>query len=85
MILPGVNIGRMAVVGSGAVVTRDVPERGIVVGNPARLRAFACDCGRTLALSESEGSRRVHSCASCGRAYEISAEIYATLDERTSK
>ena len=36
-ILPGVRIGRGAVVGAGAVVSRDVPDHGIVVGNPARL------------------------------------------------
>jgi UDP-2-acetamido-3-amino-2,3-dideoxy-glucuronate N-acetyltransferase len=84
VILPGVRIGRMAVVGSGAVVTRDVPERGIVVGNPARLRAFACDCGHTLALRPG-GGRRVHLCATCGRTYEISVDISAALDERTLK
>ena len=35
-ILPGVNIGRGAVVGAGAIVTKDVPEWTIVAGNPAR-------------------------------------------------
>lgn len=85
VILPGVRIGRMALVGSGAVVTRDVPERGIVVGNPARLRAFACDCGHTLALRQVEGLPNVHSCATCGRTYEIPADIRAMIDEQTSK
>lgn len=36
-ILPGVVIGCNALVGAGSVVTRDVPENGVVVGNPARL------------------------------------------------
>jgi acetyltransferase-like isoleucine patch superfamily enzyme len=36
-ILPGVRIGAEAMVGAGSVVTRDVPARGVVVGNPARL------------------------------------------------
>jgi acetyltransferase-like isoleucine patch superfamily enzyme len=68
VVLPGVDIGRMAIVGSGAVVTKDVPERAIVYGNPARAHGFACDCGHTLtqrALSE-------FGCSVCGRKYEIS-------------
>ena len=69
VVLPGVRIGRMAVVGSGAVVTRDVPERGIVVGNPARLRGFACDCGHTLREVGAES----YECPKCGRTYQVSA------------
>jgi UDP-2-acetamido-3-amino-2,3-dideoxy-glucuronate N-acetyltransferase len=63
VVLPGVRIGRMAIVGSGAVVTRDVPERAIVVGSPARVKGYACDCGHTLA--------RDHTCPECGRKYSI--------------
>jgi acetyltransferase-like isoleucine patch superfamily enzyme len=37
VLLPGVEIGRRAVVGAGAVVVEAVPERGLVLGNPARL------------------------------------------------
>ncbi|MDM5121175.1 sugar O-acetyltransferase [Aeromonas rivipollensis] len=37
MLLPGVTIGREAIVGAGAVVTRDVPAGARVVGNPARI------------------------------------------------
>jgi maltose O-acetyltransferase len=37
ILLPGVSIGRNAVVGSGAVVTRNVPENTVVAGNPARV------------------------------------------------
>jgi acetyltransferase-like isoleucine patch superfamily enzyme/dTDP-4-dehydrorhamnose 3,5-epimerase-like enzyme len=36
-ILPGLTIGRAAMVGAGAVVTRDVPPNAVVVGNPARI------------------------------------------------
>ncbi|MCB0164567.1 MAG: WxcM-like domain-containing protein [Anaerolineae bacterium] len=39
-ILPGVTIGVNAMVGAGAVVTRDVPPNAIVVGNPARIRGY---------------------------------------------
>lgn len=37
MILPGVTIGRGAIVGAGAVVSRNVPEFAVVVGNPAQV------------------------------------------------
>ncbi len=36
-ILPGIKIGRNSLVGAGSVVTKDVPENAVVVGNPARV------------------------------------------------
>jgi acetyltransferase-like isoleucine patch superfamily enzyme/dTDP-4-dehydrorhamnose 3,5-epimerase-like enzyme len=39
-ILPGVSIGRGAMVGAGAVVTHDVPPYAVVVGNPARISGY---------------------------------------------
>src|SRR5690606_24379880 len=40
-ILPGITIGRNAMVGAGSVVTRSVPPNAIVVGNPARITGYA--------------------------------------------
>jgi acetyltransferase-like isoleucine patch superfamily enzyme len=37
-VLKGVTIGDRAVVGAGAVVTRDVPDRHLAAGNPAQIR-----------------------------------------------
>jgi len=48
VVLPGVTVGEFAMVGAGAVVTRDVPGHGLVYGNPARLHGYVCRCGRLL-------------------------------------
>jgi acetyltransferase-like isoleucine patch superfamily enzyme len=37
VILPGVTVGRRAIVGAGAVVTKDVPDDGVAIGVPARI------------------------------------------------
>ncbi len=47
-IVCGVTIGEYAMIGAGSVVTKDVPPHGLVVGNPARLVWFVCECGERL-------------------------------------
>lgn len=50
-IICGTVLGQWAMVGAGAVVTKDVPDYGLVIGNPARLIGFVCPCGEKLQLS----------------------------------
>nr|WP_284150633.1 hypothetical protein [Campylobacter hyointestinalis] len=40
LVLKGVNIGNGAIIGGGAVVTKDVPDYAVVVGNPAKILKF---------------------------------------------
>jgi UDP-2-acetamido-3-amino-2,3-dideoxy-glucuronate N-acetyltransferase len=63
-VLPGIEIGRWAMIGAGAVVTKSVPNYALVVGNPARLRAWVCECGQKLGKFK-RGSTH---CA-CGKRY----------------
>lgn len=60
-IVCGVTIGEYATIGSGSVVTKDVPEHALVVGNPARQIGWVCECGFKL----DENGR----CVKCGCNY----------------
>lgn len=64
-ILPKVVIGAWALVGAGAVVTEDVPDYGLVVGNPARLVGFVCACGTRLVPGEENDDTMVARCPRC--------------------
>lgn len=69
---PGVTIGRFAMVGMGSVVTRDVPDFAIVVGNPAKVVGSACACGETLPQPDLASARPAGTeCSSCGAHYVL--------------
>ena len=67
-ILPGLTIGAWAMVGAGAVVTRDVSSHALVIGNPARQVGWVCRCGTKLTLEEGN----TWTCR-CGEGYVLGA------------
>jgi UDP-2-acetamido-3-amino-2,3-dideoxy-glucuronate N-acetyltransferase len=66
-IVCGATIGAYAFVGAGAVVTKDIADHALVVGNPGRVTGWVCECGVKLAA----GARPPESatCAACGIGY----------------
>lgn len=66
------RIGRFAMVGMGSVVTRDVGDFQLVVGNPARSIGAVCRCGYPVARwPAAKPVDQTASCLKCGRAYRI--------------
>ncbi len=64
-VLCGHTIGAYALVGAGSVVTFDVPEHALVMGNPARVRGYVCRCGEKLY----ENGASEYVCAKCQKRY----------------
>ena len=80
-ILPKVVIGEWAMVGSGSVVSKDVPAYGLVYGNPARLHGFVCPCGQRLEAAgqgtAGQDLETVHAhCPKCGAQIEIPLQTW---------
>jgi UDP-2-acetamido-3-amino-2,3-dideoxy-glucuronate N-acetyltransferase len=76
-IVCGVTIGRYAFVGAGAVVVKDVPDYGLVVGNPGKLIGWMCVCGNRIEFGSDAGAG---SCPECTRSYTKS-EKAVSLNE----
>lgn len=87
-IVCGNTIGRWAMIGAGSVVTKDIPDYGLVIGNPARLIGFVCPCGEKLEISEKskksiELGETVNEilmvCPSCSNKISVPYEIFNQL------
>jgi UDP-2-acetamido-3-amino-2,3-dideoxy-glucuronate N-acetyltransferase len=63
-IVCGVTIGSYAFIGAGSVVTHDVPDFALLMGNPGRRTGWMCRCGLKLEVAGAEAE-----CESCGTAY----------------
>ena len=68
-IVCGNTIGKYAFVGAGAVVTKDVPDYGLVLGSPARLKGWYCACGTRLEMTVDPQSEETAQCSKCSRKY----------------
>jgi UDP-2-acetamido-3-amino-2,3-dideoxy-glucuronate N-acetyltransferase len=76
VIVCGVTVGEWAMIGSGSVVSRDVPDYGLVWGNPARLHGFVCSCGHRLqedkeTKGQGDKGMILLRCSECGMVVEV--------------
>ncbi len=78
-LLPKVTVGAWALVGSGSVVTKNVPDHGLVVGNPARLIGFVCACGGRLKEGQEEGDVVYAECSRCEEVTTIPLEDWRNV------
>ncbi len=73
-ILCGITIGKWAMVGAGAVVTKNVPDYAIVTGVPAKITGWICECGEKLKFT-----RGIATCKKCGRRYQKKRDKVAEI------
>lgn len=73
----GITIGEWAMIGSGSVVTRDVPDHGLMFGNPARLHGFVCPCGEKLEKGGEDNDDISANCPACEYTVKINKEIWS--------
>ena len=63
----GHDIGKYALIGAGSVVTKNVPDYALVVGNPGRITGWVCECGVKLAAGSTPPKDA--SCGACNKRY----------------
>jgi len=78
-IICGVEVGQYALIGSGAVVSKDVPAYALMVGVPARRIGWACRCGTTLPTSAPKANAL--QCPACDNEYRLERETLIPLRE----
>jgi UDP-2-acetamido-3-amino-2,3-dideoxy-glucuronate N-acetyltransferase len=71
VIVCGVTIGEFALIGSGSVVTKDVPAYTLVFGNPARPHGYVCRCAYRLSDVHEQDGKIVGWCAHCSQMCQI--------------
>jgi acetyltransferase-like isoleucine patch superfamily enzyme len=68
----GLTVGQFAMIGMGSVVTRDVGDFHLVMGNPARSIGAVCRCGPLIhRFEQSDDPSLTVACQACGRRYRV--------------
>jgi acetyltransferase-like isoleucine patch superfamily enzyme len=86
IVVAGIEVGRFALVGAGAVVTRSVPDHALVAGNPARRLGWVCACGARLVDASGAPAPpdlppdAEATCPSCGRTFTYVPDVEGLVE-----
>ena len=75
----GITVGAWAMIGSGSVVTRNIPDYGLAWGNPAQLHGFVCPCGERLEKEILRTDCVVAKCPKCATRIEIDVQEWEKI------
>jgi UDP-2-acetamido-3-amino-2,3-dideoxy-glucuronate N-acetyltransferase len=75
-IICGVTIGKYAFIGAGAVVTKNIPDYALVMGNPARRTGWVSEYGNKLNFD----INGIAICSHTGDSYKLSADTVTKID-----
>lgn len=73
-IVCGHNIGKYAFVAAGAVVTKDIPDFALVMGNPAKVKYYVCKCSQKMVFKDKK-----FICPHCGEKYVLENDIVKNI------
>jgi acetyltransferase-like isoleucine patch superfamily enzyme len=78
-IICGITIGEYAMIGAGTVVTKDVPDNALVIGNPGRIAGFVGKLGKKLIKSETTNDCIIMKCPVSSEVVRIPIAIYKLI------
>ena len=76
-ILCGITIGQYALIGAGTVVTKDVPDHALVVGDPGWVTGWMCRCGVNFHVDD-----KTATCTTCGQQYRTEPRGMTAVEDR---
>lgn len=77
-IICGITIGMYSLIGAGSVVTKNVGDYEIVIGNPAKLHGYVCECGEKLSVKNNRAQ-----CEACNKKYILDTALLSIREDKS--
>lgn len=76
-IICGHTVGKFALIGAGSVITKDVKDYELIIGNPGKRIGWVCQCGERIAVNNGEAA-----CKACNTKYILEKENLKLVDNK---